>query len=86
MCEKQRNKKKQMKIELPSEASIIFGLRWMRLISQRPLGFYFIPTRLFVRLGDRIATEFGIDEEYMQEKIKKKKLNISLCFFFFFFF
>ena len=61
---------------LPVEASLIFGLRWFKKMTEKKFGMYFINSDEFVQVAMKICQDFGVTEEYMQEKQKDNALRI----------
>ena len=53
---------------LPTEALMIFGLRWFKMIANRPLKLFLIPTSTFVNAGETICKQFGITDEFIKQQ------------------
>ncbi|ETO32369.1 hypothetical protein RFI_04745 [Reticulomyxa filosa] len=76
--------KAALALDLPIEASLIFALRWFHLVRKRRLGFYFVPTKLFLEVLENVCDEFGISDTHFMalfgksdENIETKSLNSS---------
>ena len=61
---------------LPTEASMIFGLRWFKLVGDRRLKLFLMSPQLMCKVGKSICSEFGIDDEYVRSVYDK--LSASL--------
>lgn len=51
---------------LPTEASMIFGLKWFKLICQRRLKGFLLPPSKFCGVGQDICEQFGITDQYIR--------------------
>ena len=65
---------------LPVEASLIFGLRWYKKMTEKKFGMYFINSNEFIKVAMKICEEFGVTEEYMQQKQQDNALRILFSF------
>jgi len=64
--------------QLPVEASMCFGLKWIKLLTQRKFRSYFIPPKLFIELGSKICDDFGISEEYLLQNYSQGRLYVGV--------
>mmetsp|Transcript_68567 Transcript_68567/g.108892 ORF Transcript_68567/g.108892 Transcript_68567/m.108892 type:complete len:350 (-) Transcript_68567:194-1243(-) len=56
---------------LPTEASMIFGLRWFKLLDQRRLKFFFLAPSTFCDVAAGICEQFGITDEWITSQNEK---------------
>lgn len=45
---------------------MIFGLKWFKLVADRPLKVFFLPPSKFCNVGQDICDQFGITDEWIQ--------------------
>ena len=51
---------------LPTEASMIFGLKWFNIVCQRKLKGFLLPPSKFCSVGQDICEQFGITDQYIR--------------------
>eukprot|EP01084_Bolivina_argentea_P096147 172856_1 len=51
---------------LSTEASMVFGLKWFKTVSDRPLKLFLLPPSKIINVGTSICEQFGITDEWIQ--------------------
>ena len=65
-----------VRTSLPTEASMVFGLRWFKLVANRRLKLFLMDPELMCKIGTEICEDFGITDAYI--KAHSAKLSLSL--------
>ena len=64
---------------LPTEALMIFGLKWFKVVFERKLKGFLLPTSKFCSVGKDICEQFGITDQYIRSFNGKLSFAYLYC-------